>query len=299
MSDNIKYRQLKAFIALLETGSFMAAAVRLAVTQPALSNLIKGLEQDVGVILFDRSTRACVPTVAGHGFYGQIKGSLEQLEESYRQVKELGRGDHGVLRIAALSSLAAGVMTVKLAEFHSAYPDTLISLFERTYEQVHAAVRQREVDLGIGSLLHPDPHLIFTPVFNDSLMLIVPQGHPLATKRLNMKGLDRYELVIVKAGPSIPALKMIGVRTVPTVQVEQPATALAMVRRQMGITVLPSSVLTDVRLDGLHCIPIPGPYAIRSLGIIQKRGSTLSPSAQAFSKMLMKDSGHVLKRSRK
>ncbi|MES3001455.1 MAG: LysR family transcriptional regulator [Pseudomonadota bacterium] len=293
MPHHIKYRQLRAFASLVETGSFKAAADQLAVTQPSLSVLVQELERDVGVKLFDRSTRRGEPTSEGRGFYERIKGSMDNLDDAYTYIKEVGQGTRGKLRVACLSSLAAGIMTTKLAQFHERYPHVQIRLHETTFDVVPEVVRKGEADFGIGAEIRADADLVFQPIFKDRLMIVAPAGHALAGKRVTWKSLDPYKLVMVVPGPASRALRTANVSKTPAFEVEHAATALAMVRNQLGISVLPSSVAEGLNVDGLVCLPLPGPSAVRNLGIIRKRKSSPTPAAMAFLSLLGHSWTHV------
>lgn len=286
MSNNIKYRRLKAFAMVVETGSFKAAADRLAVTQPSFSALIKELESDIEVTLFDRTTRRCVLTDAGQTFYEEIKGALGHLEDAYQYIKDVGKGSRGKLSLAALPSLAAGIVASKLGEFHRSHPGVRISLSERKNDQILEAVRRGEVEIGVGSMWQPEPELSFQPLFTDHLMFVAPHGHPLVSMRPVWKCADRFDLILINAGPTEHALKVSNVQRPPAYEVEHLATALAMVRHGMGITILPSSVVPNMNMNGLVCLPILGNMATRQIGIIFRNGTRPSTPVKEFAELL-------------
>ncbi len=297
MSNNIKYRRLKAFSMVVETGSFKAAADRLAVTQPSFSALIKELESDIEVTLFDRTTRRCVLTDAGLTFYEEIKGALGHLEEAYQYIKDVGKGSRGKLSLAALPSLAAGIVTSKLGEFHRAHPSVRISLSERKNDQILEAVRRGEVELGVGSMWQSDTELSFKPLFTDHLMFVAPEGHPLVDMKPHWNCADKFDLILINAGPTEHALKTSGVTRPAAYEVEHLATALAMVRHGMGISILPSSVIPTLNMDGLVCMPILGQMATRQIGLILKNGTRPSTPVRAFMELLIaaENTGKVVK----
>ncbi len=282
MSNNIKYRRLKAFALVVETGSFKTAAERISVTQPSFSSLIKELESDIEVTLFDRTTRRCELTDAGLTFYEEIKGALGHLEDAYQYIKDVGKGSRGKLSLAALPSLAAGIVTSKLGEFHRANPGVRISLSERKNDQILEAVRRSEVEFGVGSMWQTDTELSFKPLFTDQLMFVAPEGHPLVNMKPVWSCADNYDLILINAGPTEHALKSSGVTRPPAYEVEHLATALAMVRHGMGISILPSSVIPTLNMDGLACLPILGQMATRQIGLIFKNGTRHSAPVKAF-----------------
>lgn len=280
MAHNIKYRQLKAFCILAETGSFKHAADGLSVTQPSMSIMIRELENDLGVTLINRSTRSTELTDAGRDFYQQVKGSLQQLEKAYMHAAAAGKAEHGRLRVATMTSLAADVVASAIAKLHAERPGIKIELVERTYFNFLLAVRQREVDLGIGILREQHADLKFQYLFSDRLVIVTPENHPLTRPRASLKQLEKYEVIVVMPGPSLATLKALGVDVAPPLQVEQPSTAIAMVRRGLGVTVATSSSMAGVDMRGLALVPIP--ESEREVGIMTLADARPSPAAQAF-----------------
>ena len=266
MSINLKYRRLKAFVLAVETGSFKAAADQLAVTQPSFSTLIKELEQDADVLLFDRSTRRCVLTDAGRAFYEEIRSSLSHLEDAYQNLKAMGKGARGKLSLAALPSLAAGIVTQALGQFRRERPSVRISLQERKNGPIIEAVRRGEVELGVGSLWTPEADLEFRPLIRDHLLFVAPKDHPIAGMKADWGCAENFDLILMNAGPTERALRKNGILRPAAFEVEHLATALAMVRNGMGISILPSSVLPTLNMDGLVCLPIDGPMRSATSG---------------------------------
>jgi LysR family carnitine catabolism transcriptional activator len=287
-AENIKYRQLKAFAMVVETGSFRGAADRLAVTQPSLSALIKELEADVGVLLFERTTRRCTLTEAGSSFYEDMKGALRHLEGAYRYLKEVGKGSQGKLSLAALPSLAAGMVTRTLGEFRRANPAVRIHLTEGKNDEILSAVRRGEAEIGIGSMWQRDDELDFDELFTDRMMFVAPEGHPIADMRPTLKLAERFDLILMSAGPTQYALEASQIARPPAFEVEHLATAVAMVRHGLGISILPSSVRPVMNMDGLVCRLIEGPMAVRRLGMIVRAGSKPSSAAATFATLLKK-----------
>jgi LysR family carnitine catabolism transcriptional activator len=285
-AENIKYRQLKAFATVVECGSFGGAAHRLAVTQPSLSGLIKELEADVGVLLFERTTRRCALTDAGHSFHEDMRGALMHLEHAYRHVKEVGRGSRGRLSLAALPSLAAGIATRTLGAFRRASPAVRIELTEGRNDEVLAAVRRGDAEIGIASMWRTDEELAFQELFTDRMMFVAVAGHPITAMRPTLRLAEKFDIILMAAGPTENALQASQIEAPAALQVEHLSTALAMVRNGLGVSILPSSVRQVMNMDGLVCRLIEGPLAIRRLGTIERRGHRLSPAAAAFAELL-------------
>jgi len=281
---NIKFRQIKALKAVVETGSFKAAADCLFVTQPSLSTMIKELEDDLGLTLLIRSTRSNELTPEGREFYEEIRGSIDQIERAYDYAKSVAKGEAGRLRIALLPSLGVGVVAPVVADFHRQYPKLRIELHERNYVDFLLSIRRKEVDLGIGGIASaiPPPEFQFVPLFKERLVVVVPTGHPLASQALKLEQLGKYEFVMVTPGPSIPVLDSLRVDINASIQVNHPSTALGLVRNGAGIAILPARSLNGLITDDLVAIRIPGSAAYREIGMLWLKRTTLNASTNAF-----------------
>ena len=284
--QNIKYRQLKAFSMVVETGSFRVAAERMAVAQPSLSALIKELESDVGVTLFERTTRRCAMTPAGQAFYDDMMGALRHLESAYRHIKEIGKGTRGTLNLAALPSLAAGMATRALAELRQMHPAVRIQLTEGRNSEVLNAVRQGRAEIGLGSMWQDEEELEFQELFQDQLMLVAPIGHPSVRMRPTLDLADKFDLILMSSGPTQHVLETRQVQRPPAFQVDHLASALAMVRHGLGICILPSSVREVMNMEGLVCRDVQDALAVRRLGLIVRGGHILSPIATVLATLL-------------
>jgi LysR family carnitine catabolism transcriptional activator len=286
---NIKYRQLKAFTLAVEAGSFREAADRLAVTQSSFSALIKELERDVGIALFERTTRSCRPTDAGARLYDRVRSPIADLEDGYAYVRDIGRGARGVLSFAVLPSLAAGLATRHLAAFQHRHPDVRVKLRERKHAELVEAVAGGDVEFGIGVLLRPVADLSFRYLTSDELVFVVPEDHPLRQMPPVWKCLERFPYIYVGQGNAAVALSAAHVRAAAAYEVEHVATALAMVRHGLGVSVIASSTLTGADTKGLAVIPIRGEAAKRRIGVIQRKGRALSAAAREFIDQLLRE----------
>jgi LysR family carnitine catabolism transcriptional activator len=286
MDTNLKYRQMKAFVEAMEAGTFTLAAERIGVSQPSFSTLIKELEASLGVTLFERTTRRCNPTMAAQAFYERLKQPLVEIEMAHRHARDIGNGVGGRLRLAALPSMASGSITRKLADFQRHHPGVYITLVERRHDQQLDAVLRGEVEFGICSMSGSHSELSFQSLYTDRLLIITPNDHPLVGTKPTWQSLRAYPLILVSSGQAEDAMKAHALGVVPSCDVEQAVTALAMVRKGMGITVLSSSIIPDLGTQGLACLPIHGSSVFRSIGIVRRRGVRLSKLAQSFVRTL-------------
>jgi LysR family carnitine catabolism transcriptional activator len=266
---NIKYRQLKAFVLAARSLSFTEAANELAVTQASFSSLIKELENDLELVLFERTTRKCVLTDQGKVFYDSVNVILEQLETLYGVMREAGEGKRGILRISALPSVSQEFLPQVLAAYKKKFPGVEIILYERKNEDILSALKHKQVDVGFGSILRFDDALEQHSLYEDHLELVVPTDHPLSKHaKVEWEDVARYPLIMIGTGAAENAFLRSQLEIDIAVRVEHVLTALALVRQGMGLTTLPSSILSTLPTSDLKTIPIEDQHTSRDLGMM-------------------------------
>lgn len=283
---NIKYRQLKAFALAGRLGSFTLAASELAVTQPSFSVLIRELEHDLGMQLFERTTRSCILSAGGTSLYEEVHTVLQDLEDVYQHAREISAGKRGKLSIAVVPSLACGIITQAMGAFHRLYPGVRIQMLEELNCTIINAVKQSDVELGIAGVLDGDSEVAFMPLFSDRLVLVTPLGHPALQSQITWQTISRYPFILIGLGSAERALQLSKVEVTPAFDVVNMATAVAMVRHGLGVTLIPSSALAGLNMEGLHHEPMPGALARRELGILHRSRKPLGAAARAFIEVL-------------
>ncbi|MEQ8928289.1 MAG: LysR substrate-binding domain-containing protein [Silicimonas sp.] len=283
---NIKYRQLKAFSIAARKLSFTQAADEFGVTQASFSTLIRQLEADLNVTLFERTTRSCTLTRAGEDLDAKLQAPLDRLEHIYRELQDVGSGKRGKIVLAALPSMASTYVTEVLAVFRSTFPNVDLILKERKNEDVFEAVKRREVELGFGSFIQADPELDWLPIVNDRLNLIVPRGHDLDQPSVTWTELGQFPQIRISTGSAERAMLESKLHLEPDFEVEYVATAVSMVRHGLGVTTLPSSVQATLNLDGVSSVPIEGDLAVRRLGVARLNCAELGPATTTFLNMV-------------
>ncbi len=194
----MELRHLRYFIAVAEELSFRRAAEKLHMAQPPLSAQIKGLEQELGVRLFERTTRSVALTPAGRVFLEEAHQVLEASVRAEQRARDAEHGLAGTLRVGLIAPMANASVAAILRRFRQAFPQVQLSLFDLTSLEQLRRLRAREIDAG---LLRPPvefPELQWKVFAETRQVLALPARHPLARKRsLNWKDLDRQDLVLV------------------------------------------------------------------------------------------------------
>src|SRR5262245_656673 len=148
----VDLHQLRIFVAVARLGNFTRAAERLGLSQPSLSLHIRQLEQDLGVRLFDRSTRSVALTPAGEDFLPTAERLLDDFRAAAAAVADLAARRRGRVAVAVLPSVAADLLPRAIALLRARHPDVSVSLRDDVAEHIPARVRSGEVDFGLGAI---------------------------------------------------------------------------------------------------------------------------------------------------
>jgi DNA-binding transcriptional LysR family regulator len=175
----VELRQLRYFVAVAEERHFGRAAKRLRLSQPPLSAQIKGLEEELGVKLFQRSTRQVALTDAGRTFLERAEGILEAVEEAKEAAKGADEGVRGRLEIGFISSATLGLLPPAIRLFRERFGGVEIELRELTSAQQIDALYAGEIRVGLVRLPLRAPGIRFEPLQEESFLVALPSGHPL------------------------------------------------------------------------------------------------------------------------
>lgn len=164
--------------------SFHRAARALGTSQSSVSARVKALEEELGVLLFQRNTRGVRLTEAGRHFVAQVGCALETLDRAVKTAGMVARGEHGVLQIGVHGLVAGGFLDRLLDRFRSHHADVDLHITEGTAREAQIQVREDRLDVAFMACTHELPDLHSRVIWRDRLMVVMSEAHPLA-------GLDR------------------------------------------------------------------------------------------------------------
>ncbi len=193
----MELRHLRCFHAVAEELHFARAAEKLHIEQSPLSRAIKELEEELGVVLFARTTRSTRLTRAGRLFLDHVPRVFSALQQARDSVKAAANGFHGQLRIALSDGMTPSRLPALLALCRQEEPEVEIRFFEVPLSQQIKGLHGDLYDVGFARADEVGDGLIAEPVWGDPLMVAVPARHPLlAHKRIPLEELLRYPLVL-------------------------------------------------------------------------------------------------------
>jgi DNA-binding transcriptional LysR family regulator len=193
----MELRHLRCFLAVAEELHFARAAEKLHIEQSPLSRAIKELEEELGVVLFARTTRSTRLTRAGKLFSDHVPRVFAALQQARDSVKAAANGFHGQLRIALSDGITPSRLPALLALCRQEEPEVEIRLTEVPLAQQIKGLHDDLYDVGFARADDAGDGIVAFPVWNDPLMVAVPARHPLlAHKRIPLEELLRYPLVL-------------------------------------------------------------------------------------------------------
>ncbi|MCG7599735.1 LysR substrate-binding domain-containing protein [Halomonas sp. McH1-25] len=285
---NPSIKQLKAFVAVAHARSLAEASERLHLSQPALSIAIRKLEDTVGGPLFARTTRQLWLTPEGEAFLPVAIRLLNDWMEAFEDLNERFMKKRGKVTIAALPTLAAGLLPEVIATFRQRHPLINLSLHDVLADQVNQLVREGRADLGFSVAPQQSDDLVFEAILTDRYVAVCPQDHPLlGQEHVRWAQLAEYPFIginrLSSSRQDIDKIMVeIGLPLDILCDVSQIATVGRMVAAGVGISVLPALSFRQIADDGIGHRPLVEPTINRELGVIMRRRHPLSAAATAL-----------------
>lgn len=193
----MELRHLRCFLAVAEELHFARAAERLHIEQSPLSRTIKELEEELGVVLFARTTRSTRLSRTGKLFLEHVRRVFTALEQARDSVKAAANGFHGQLRVALSDGITPSRLSALLALCRQEEPEVEIRFTEVPLSQQIKGLHDDLYDVGFAQSDEVGDGIVATPVWRDAFMVAVPARHPLlAYKRIPLEELLRHPLVL-------------------------------------------------------------------------------------------------------
>jgi len=280
---------LNAFLAIAETGSFSGAGERLHLTQPAISKRIAGLEQQLGVRLFDRLGREVSLTEAGRALLPRAYQITNVLDDTRRALTNLNGEVSGRLKLITSHHIGLHRLPPLLREFTRTYPAVALDIRFMDSEAAYDEILHGRAELAVITLA-PEPHPLVraTAVWDDPLDFVAAPEHPLANSGpMELEDIARYPAVL----PSDNTFTHKIVSTLCEAHGLKPDIAMStnyletikmMVSIGLAWSVLPRTMFDEQ----VARIPLTGVQLNRQLGYILHTERTLSNAARAFMKLL-------------
>jgi DNA-binding transcriptional LysR family regulator len=284
----MEMRQLRYFLAVAERMHFTRAAESLHLSQPALSQQIRMLEEEIGVRLLERSKRRVQLTPAGVAFRARAKAALDAAAEAVSDARMAERGEAGFISIGFVTTAAVAVLPRLLDEFCTRFPRVAVELRELEPGAQMEALEQNRVTFGFSSVPSALPSLESKLLVQERLLVALPSRHPAARgASVNLKDLAQERFLLPPRGllsgiheGIMAACHRAGFEPRYIQPIKLAETAVCLVARNLGIALVPES-FRSLKVSGVvyrsltHEVPLIRLYAIR-------RRQSESPLADNF-----------------
>src|SRR6516164_9700082 len=282
------FDQLETFLEVARHASFSRAAEKRFRTQPAISSQIRGIEEEVGAKLFDRSGGRVSLTAAGKAFLKYVEETLDARKAMMVSIAEMERVPRGEIIVGANEGTCLHILPHVFAEFKKQYPEVSVNIKRADYAKILESIIDNSVDFGVISLPVNDSRLTVVPIHRDELILIAPPQHPLGKmKSATVTDASRYPLIVPKAGHTRDAIEQLfhERRLKPNFTMELDSSELLkrFVAADVGIGFIArSNVEEDVQANVLSAIPLADSPIRRDLALVFRKDKALSRAALAF-----------------
>lgn len=289
---HMEFRQLRYFVAVVESGSLSRAASLVHIVQPALSQQIGQLEQELGIQLFHRSVRGVKPTVAGLALYKHAQQLLRLSEETQVVVRNAGGDVGGSVKLGLPSSLALVLVGPLVTMLEERFPRIVLEVYESPSSYLAAHLLNQQVDLSVLVDEVMLPGIDAEPLLDEMLYFVQPRSAPvLASAPVEIGNLASIPLMLTTRATTLRQLvdrAFADAGVTPTVKAQASSiqTLLLMVAQGGAGTIVPRSALAwHAVADLLQAEPI-SPRLIRHASLARSRLGYFSPAAGCVRELL-------------
>lgn len=279
-------RHIQYFLAVAQHHSFTRAAAALHVSQPALSQQVRQLEESLGAQLFDRSGRTTRLTDAGEVYLRYAKRASQELQEARRAIHDVGDLSRGSLWVAVTPTFTSYLVGPLVEAFHGRYPNITLNLSEIAQERMEQMLQLDELDVGIAFDERHAQDIDTYPLLVETLALVVGSQHPLAqASAIGPQALNDESMILLSAEFATREqieryCRQHGIRPQVLMEANAIGAVIEVVRRTTLSTLLPANIV--LAHDDLAAIALDPLRLQRTAVLMQRRGVYQTAAARAF-----------------
>lgn len=286
----MRLSQVRYLLAVAEQGSFTRAAAELHVSQPALSQQIRLLEETLGVQLLDRTGRTVKATDAGKAYIDHVERALRELDAGRRAVHDVESLQSGTLSVAFLPLFTTYLVGPVMQTFHKRHPGIVITLDILAQGALEARLADDTLDIGVAFSETVEEDIAIEQLHEEELCLIVGKDHPsFGRRQMPVAELQETDLALLNTSfvtrpPIDRYLRANAVRPRIVIESNSADSIIAIVRDSSLATIMPEATAREV--PGLSAIRVCPSVATRTTSILQRGGGYRSAASRAFIELL-------------
>lgn len=287
---------MRSLLAVAESGAITDAALKLRITQPALSRRIAQLEQELGVALLTRSRRGISLTAAGERAVAEAQVLIARYEQLRQDVTALTNLEQGTIRVGGGATAVSFILPGAIAGFQAEHPGVRFEVKEAGSAEVAGDVASGRLELGMVTLANPHKDLVVQPLMEDRIVPICSPSHPLAkaqatarSRALRSADLHGQSLVGFEAGSAIRRiidqwLTRAGIEMNVVMELRSIPAIVRMVASTHHLAFVSHISVRDG--SEVRVLAPSGLDIRRELAVVWRRDRQLSPAAAAFARRL-------------
>lgn len=288
------FRQLEAFVHIVNKGSFTKAAEEMYLSQPTVSAHIDSLEKELGILLLERNTRSVLLTEAGKTFYPYALDILNLKQKALNHISQFTQGVKGTLIIAASTIPGIYILPDIFRAYSALYPSTSFNLTLSNSEEVIRKVLEYKVDFGFVGSLQKNRALNFVPIIEDELVIAVPQKDDFASlpDMVSFSQIEHLPFILREKGSGTrktfeQALEKLG-KTIDDINVHIITESLESVKQLIarGLGISPVSSISICPGDHVRILKLQNMDLKRKFYLVYHKNKVFSPIGEKFMQFL-------------
>ncbi|WP_168380919.1 LysR family transcriptional regulator [Modicisalibacter radicis] len=281
--------QLKAIVVLSEELHFGRTAQRLGITQPALSQKVSKVENELGVILFTRAHRRIAVTEVGRIFIAHARSALIEMETAVRMAQKASAGQVGQLHLGFVENASFDVLPKAVSAYRRRFPEVDLRLSEMISAELLEKLLAGRLDIALMRPIKTELELKRRLVHQEPYVAVLPVDHPLAAaSSVRIEDLAKLPMIIAAGAKATylreqfgPLFARLGHDIVVGQEVNQLPAMLSLVSSGIGYALLPKSV-TNINVPGVTYLPLATPNAPQAELVAVWRGDETNPAIKYF-----------------
>lgn len=284
---------LRLFVSVVEEGTIAAAAKREHIAAAAVSKRLSELEELLDSKLLNRTNKGITPTDAGLSLLYMARSALNNLNEIVVQMRDYSHGRRGSVKVLANISAITQFLPGLIKSFMELYPLINVSLEEKPSLGVTKNVAENQADIGIFTRLPHGADIEVFPFRTDRLVLLAPNGNPLAEHpSVRFSETLEHEYIALRSGTHlnfqlIKAANDLGRSLKIRMEVSSYDALCLMVQAGLGIGIMPAGSAEVYKMDGAKVISLDETWASRELSVCVRSRDALSVAARLFLEHLL------------
>ena len=286
MDPRIELRHLRYFLAVAEELHFGRAAARLHIAQPALSQQIRQLEDQLGVQLLDRTGKAVRATDAGATYLGHVHRAFREIDAASRAARDVNDLSSGTLRLGFTPSFSGYLIAPLARRFREKYPGITLDLTALSQDEIETDLADDNLDCAIAFWASSVTGIVAQPLHTERLSLIGRYDHAvMAGEAIDVAGIEKEEMVLLNRTFATRQtidkhFKRHGIKPKVVIETSSMTTLIELVRSSSIVTILPDAVAFEK--DDLLSRPLFPPIDERRVVLLQRDGAYRSAASRAF-----------------